>query len=176
MRASVSLRCFLRVLVNCGEGDARDYLINKLESERDDPEKVFTLLTRRFGTGCKFADSLVNEISAPTKMSCSTWMLLSISETKDIPDSRILAGVTKSSNDLSKDSETKTCGNHCRQYMVMKITLIIPLISKKSASLLNSNCESVIPTATKLLWAHRIRIDNDPHLRCLTDRLSHSRM
>ena len=34
------------------EGEARDYLFNKLESERDDPEKVFTLLTRRFGTGC----------------------------------------------------------------------------------------------------------------------------
>ena len=33
------------------EGEARDYLINKLESERDDPEKVFTLLSRRFGTG-----------------------------------------------------------------------------------------------------------------------------
>ena len=26
--------------------------MNKLESERDDPEKVFTLLTRRFGIGC----------------------------------------------------------------------------------------------------------------------------
>ena len=34
------------------EGEARDYLINKLESERNDPEKVFTLLSRRFGTGC----------------------------------------------------------------------------------------------------------------------------
>ena len=32
------------------EGETRDYLIKKLEYERDDPEKVFTLPTRRFGT------------------------------------------------------------------------------------------------------------------------------
>ena len=34
------------------EGEAGDYLINKLESKRDDPEKVSTLLSRRFGVGC----------------------------------------------------------------------------------------------------------------------------
>ena len=34
------------------EGDAQDYLNNKLEPERDDPEKVFTLLSRKFGSGC----------------------------------------------------------------------------------------------------------------------------
>ena len=38
-------------LIDHLEGDARKYIINKSESERNDPEKVFTLLTSRFGTG-----------------------------------------------------------------------------------------------------------------------------
>ena len=33
------------------EGEARYYIINKAESERDTPEKVFDLLASRFGTG-----------------------------------------------------------------------------------------------------------------------------
>ena len=33
------------------EGEARNYIINKAESERDTPEKVFDLLASRFGTG-----------------------------------------------------------------------------------------------------------------------------
>ena len=33
------------------EGEARNYVINKAESERDDPEKVFELLSSRFGAG-----------------------------------------------------------------------------------------------------------------------------
>ena len=33
------------------EGEARNYIINKSEPERDHPEKVFTLLASRFGTG-----------------------------------------------------------------------------------------------------------------------------
>ena len=33
------------------EGEARNYIINKVESERDTPEKVFELLASRFGTG-----------------------------------------------------------------------------------------------------------------------------
>ena len=33
------------------EGEVRNYIINKAESERDTPEKVFELLTSRFGTG-----------------------------------------------------------------------------------------------------------------------------
>ena len=33
------------------EHEARDYIINKSEAERDTDEKVFALLTRRFGTG-----------------------------------------------------------------------------------------------------------------------------
>ena len=33
------------------EGEARNYIINKAESERDTPEKVFELLASRFGTG-----------------------------------------------------------------------------------------------------------------------------
>ena len=33
------------------EGDARNYIINKAECERDTPEKVFALLASRFGTG-----------------------------------------------------------------------------------------------------------------------------
>ena len=33
------------------EGEARNYIINKAESERDTPEKVFELLVSRFGTG-----------------------------------------------------------------------------------------------------------------------------
>ena len=33
------------------EGDARNYIINKAESERDTPEKVFELLASQFGTG-----------------------------------------------------------------------------------------------------------------------------
>ena len=33
------------------EGEARNYVIDKSESERDHPEKVFTLLPSRFGTG-----------------------------------------------------------------------------------------------------------------------------
>ena len=33
------------------EGEARNYIINKSEPERDDPEKVFTFLASRFGTG-----------------------------------------------------------------------------------------------------------------------------
>ena len=33
------------------EGEARNYIINKAESERDSPEKVFEFLVSRFGTG-----------------------------------------------------------------------------------------------------------------------------
>ena len=33
------------------EGEARNYVINKAESERDTPEKVFELLSSRFGAG-----------------------------------------------------------------------------------------------------------------------------
>ena len=33
------------------EGEARNYMINKAESERDTPEKVFELLSSRFGAG-----------------------------------------------------------------------------------------------------------------------------
>ena len=33
------------------EGKARNYIINKSEPERDHPEKVFTILASRFGTG-----------------------------------------------------------------------------------------------------------------------------
>ena len=33
------------------EGEARNYIINKTESERDTPEKVFELLSSRFGAG-----------------------------------------------------------------------------------------------------------------------------
>ena len=33
------------------EGEARNYIINKAESERDNPEKVFELLSSRFGAG-----------------------------------------------------------------------------------------------------------------------------
>ena len=33
------------------EGEARNCIINKAESERDTPEKVFELLASRFGTG-----------------------------------------------------------------------------------------------------------------------------
>ena len=33
------------------EGEAKNYIINKSEPERDHPEKVFTLLASRFGTG-----------------------------------------------------------------------------------------------------------------------------
>ena len=33
------------------EGEARDFTINKSEQERSDPETVFNLLARRFGTG-----------------------------------------------------------------------------------------------------------------------------
>ena len=33
------------------EGEARNYIINKSEPERDHPEKVFTFLASRFGTG-----------------------------------------------------------------------------------------------------------------------------
>ena len=33
------------------EGEARNYIINKAESERDTPEKVFELLSSRFGAG-----------------------------------------------------------------------------------------------------------------------------
>ena len=33
------------------EGEARNYIVNKSEPEQDDPEKVFTLLASRFGTG-----------------------------------------------------------------------------------------------------------------------------
>ena len=33
------------------EGEARNYIINKVESERDTPEKVFELLSSRFGAG-----------------------------------------------------------------------------------------------------------------------------
>ena len=33
------------------EGEARNYIINKAESERDTPEKVFELLASRFGSG-----------------------------------------------------------------------------------------------------------------------------
>ena len=40
------------------EGEARNYIINKAESERDTPEKVFEPLASRFGKGataCKCA-------------------------------------------------------------------------------------------------------------------------
>ena len=33
------------------EGEARNYIIHKAESERDTPEKVIELLASRFGTG-----------------------------------------------------------------------------------------------------------------------------
>ena len=33
------------------EGEARNYIVNKSDPERDDPEKVFALLASRFGTG-----------------------------------------------------------------------------------------------------------------------------
>ena len=33
------------------EGEARNYIINKAEFERDTPEKVFELLSSRFGAG-----------------------------------------------------------------------------------------------------------------------------
>ena len=33
------------------ENEARDYMTNKSEAERDTDEKVFALLARRFGTG-----------------------------------------------------------------------------------------------------------------------------
>ena len=34
------------------EGEARNYIINKAESERNTPENVIELLSSRFGTGC----------------------------------------------------------------------------------------------------------------------------
>ena len=37
------------------EGEARNCIINKAESESDTPEKVFELLASRFGTGLAFA-------------------------------------------------------------------------------------------------------------------------
>ena len=33
------------------EGEARNYIINNADTERDTPEKVFELLASRFGTG-----------------------------------------------------------------------------------------------------------------------------
>ena len=33
------------------DGDARNYIMNKTETELSDPEKVFKCLTRRFGSG-----------------------------------------------------------------------------------------------------------------------------
>ena len=33
------------------ENEARDYITNKSEAERDTDQKVFALLARRFGTG-----------------------------------------------------------------------------------------------------------------------------
>ena len=58
----------------------------------------------------------------------------------------------------------------------MKITLIIPPLSKKFASPLNSIYERVVHIAKKLLLVNKTRIDNLRHLRCLNDRLSLSRM
>ena len=39
------------VIISHVEGEARNYIINKAESERDKPEKVLELLASRFGTG-----------------------------------------------------------------------------------------------------------------------------
>ena len=38
-------------IINHLEGEARNYIINKSEPERDEPDKVFSLLASRFGTG-----------------------------------------------------------------------------------------------------------------------------
>ena len=59
------------------EGDARNYIIKKSAPERNDPEKVFTLLTSRFGTGgnnMHIRQTFIIRVRLG-KIRCNTWML-----------------------------------------------------------------------------------------------------
>ena len=64
-------------LISHLEGEARNYIINKVESERDTPEKVFDLLSSRFGAGGnRKCDKLSKAASNKRKRTgCSTWTL-----------------------------------------------------------------------------------------------------
>ena len=51
-QANVSMNDKAWCIIGHLEGEVRNYIINKSESERDSPENVFEILASRFGTGC----------------------------------------------------------------------------------------------------------------------------
>ena len=57
------------------KGEARNYIINKSEPERDQPEKIFTLLASRFGTGGNRMH-VRRVCSKKKKIGCNIWTLL----------------------------------------------------------------------------------------------------
>ena len=60
------------------EGEARNYIIKKAESERDTPQKVFQLLSSRFGAGgnrMQVRQSSKAASSRKRKTGCSIWTL-----------------------------------------------------------------------------------------------------
>ena len=58
------------------EGEARNYIINKAETERDTPEKVFELLASQFGTGgnrMQVRQAFITCSNPTGKTGCSIW-------------------------------------------------------------------------------------------------------
>ena len=85
-------------IVEALEGEARDYLINKLESERNEPEKVFTYLSRRFGSG---GNNIQVRRSLPQRDQRSD---------EDVMQHAIPGRIGKSKSSQSSPSERVKCG------------------------------------------------------------------
>ena len=81
------------------EGEARNYIINKAESGRDIPEKVFELLDSRLGTGgnrMQVRQALPLGSNLTGKTGCSTWTRWKGYEAKSFLRSPSQPSVTKS--------------------------------------------------------------------------------
>ena len=73
------------------EAESRDFIINKAELERDTPEKVFSLLSRRFGTGSnrtQIRHAFTARAQLEGKTKCNIWMHSRASELKVSPMNR----------------------------------------------------------------------------------------
>ena len=87
------------------EGEAHNYIINKADSERDTPEKVFELLASRFGTGgtvSKCAKPLPLNSNPTGKTGCSTWTRWRGCEARVFLTSPLPPSVTRSCSASSK--------------------------------------------------------------------------
>ena len=102
------------------EGEARNYIINKAESERDTPEKVFDFLASRFGTGGNRIQ--VRQAFATRQLSDrEDWMqyldALEGCEAKASLVSPSPLNVMNSCSALSKAFVTQPCGGSSPLYM-----------------------------------------------------------